>query len=598
MKMKGESRETSSDPPAIARSTDTERHVNKDSVHFVVHRELQNERVVYKNEQHIHNFTQELIQQRKDGFFCDVVIEVDGQRYWAHRAILAAGSAYFHAAFHSARPDNGDSNRQLQHMNLTTVDRGAFESVLYYIYSGDLLVSLATVSDLITVAGQLGVADVKQCCEFHMRKIIDINNWLDIYKICVMHNLEKLSMIVEDFIVTSFGVLAQEMELLQLPESYVQKILSRCNTERDNDIEGYILQVILKWVVFRYSDRVSCLDKLLSIVNAEILTKVHMDKILAIDAIQGHVILAQPNVMELLKEVKENDEKQKLEEERIRQEEEEDFKMKEENSLREETRRLTIVEEEKAENIKTHEGPVLNSNDSTNSHVANGAKSVSSDKNRKRLPIKKREDRTSHQKDAVTVKKENVSSEVIAAGENDSDTDTEWSEPLRKALLDLEQSTMKEEADGDKDATGRQSETKKQDQYPPKKRRKYVDHEAGDVLYSKVAPASSQEKTAKNCAGTPAVARTSARRKSSRPLKLVSHRTTRTSHTAAKTANATPKNALKKTSKSVTTCTQTIEVPGEVVLPGEENLLQEQKVKVENGLEPAPRKRRGRKPGK
>ena len=602
--MKGESKETSSEPPAISppTNTGTEQHVNKDSVQFVVHRELANERVVYKNEHHIQHFTQELIRQRKDGFLCDVVIEVDGQRYWAHRAILAAGSAYFHAAFNSTRPDNasGDATCQVQHLNLTTVDRAsdraAFEAVLYYIYTGDLLVSLATASDLITVAGQLGVADVKQCCEYHMRKIIDINNWLDVYKMCVTHNLEKLSTVVEDFIVTSFGVLAQEKQLLHLPESFLQNVLSRCNTERDIDIEGYILQVILKWVVHSAADRMDCLGKLLSIVKADNLSKDHIDKILACDAIRGHEILTQPVVAQLLKTVKENDEKQKL----IKEDEERSILKAHVELEKQEVNQLTILEKDgkrSAEN-KIHKCPLSNSN-RTKSPVATDATSVGSDRSRKRLPIKKREDRTSQQ--VVSVKEENISSEPVHVQENDSDTDTEWSEPLRKALLDLQQAKVKREAENNQVSTVQKSDTKKRDQYPPKKRRKYADHETGDIPYSKVAPIANDEKTGKGSAALPVATKTSARRKSSRPLKLlVTHRTTRTSQAAAKSVASMMRTTLKKPSKSVTTCTQTIEGTGDASLPSAGSLILEQKVnvKVENGLEPAPRKRRGRKPGK
>ena len=585
--MTGESVETSSDPPAMERTTDTERDVNKDSVRFVVHQELQNERVVYKNEQHVRHFTQELMRQRKTGVLCDVIIEVDGERCWAHRAILAAGSAYFHAAFHgdSSRADHGDRSWQVQHLHLTTVNRTAFESVLCYIYSGELLVSLATVNSLIIVADQLGVADVKRCCELHMQKNMDINNWLDIYKTCVAHNLEELSTIVEDFVGACFGVLAQEMELLQLPVSNLQRILCRCNPERDGDIEAYILQVILNWVAFSYTDRVCSLDALLDNVNTDILSRVHIDKVLACHMMQGHDAITHPRVVQLLKVVKENDER--LTGEMLRKEEGETCEMKEENCL-----------QVKQKATEMHEAAVLNNNDilDLNVLIVNDQKCNGDDKSRNRLPIKKREGRLLLQtdSDAVKVKSENICSENSPTGGNDSDTDTEWSEPLRKAMLDLENVSMKQAC-----SASRQSEAaKKHDQYPLKKRRKYVDHETGDVPYSKVALVSSPEKTNKNGAVTQPMTRTRGRRKSSCPLKLESRRATRTVHAAAKKASSAKKRTAKKANKSVTICTQTTEVPDECAQLDDDAFLEERKVKLENGLDPAPRKRRGRKPGK
>ena len=603
--MKGESVETSSDPPAIERTTDTERFVNKDSVRFVVHQELQNERVVYKNEHHVRHFTQELMRQRKSGVLCDVIVEMDGERCWAHRAILAAGSAYFHAAFHgdSSRADYGDRAWQVQHLHLTTVDKTAFESVMCYIYSGELLVSLTTVNSLITAADQLGVADVKLCCALHMQKNMDINNWLDIYKTCVAHNLENLSTIVEDFVGACFGVLAQEMELLQLPESNLQRILTRCNAERDSDIEAYILQVILKWVAFSYTDRVSSLDSLLDIVNTDILSRVHIDKVLAFDTMQGQYTETHPRVVQLLKVVKENDERRRGE--MLREEEGETCDLKDETGemLREEEGETCDLKDDnclqdKKKATEMHGAAVLSNNDilDLNILIVNDPKCNGDDKSRNRLPIKKREGRLSLQtdSDAVRVKSESIFSENIPTGENDSDTDTEWSEPLRKAVLDFEHVESK----GDNVSAARQSEAKKRDQYPPKKRRKYVDHETGDVPYTKVAPVSALEKTSNNGPGTHPVTRTSGRRKSSRPLKLESRRATRTLHAAEKKVSSAKRRTSKKASKSVTICTQTTEVPDECALPGEDGFLEERKLKLENGLDPAPRKRRGRKPGK
>ena len=73
----------------------------------------------------------------EDGILADVVLVVDGERFPAHRVILAAQSEYFRGLFLSGMQE-GRSEGGVQEIELGEVSAGALRVVLWYLYTAEL----------------------------------------------------------------------------------------------------------------------------------------------------------------------------------------------------------------------------------------------------------------------------------------------------------------------------------------------------------------------------------------------------------------------------------------------------------------------------
>ena len=83
---------------------------------------------------HSTQLMQNMVQYRKEGRYCDVILRVNDQRYPAHRVTLASASAYFASMFD-----------QSSHVNADEIDLGkmipchvALNTILDFIYTSEI----------------------------------------------------------------------------------------------------------------------------------------------------------------------------------------------------------------------------------------------------------------------------------------------------------------------------------------------------------------------------------------------------------------------------------------------------------------------------
>lgn len=68
------------------------------------------------------------------GRLCDVTIVCEGKEFLAHKAVLAAGSAYLRALMLSAMKEGGASR-----ISILEVEHGVFQAILEHLYKGECL---------------------------------------------------------------------------------------------------------------------------------------------------------------------------------------------------------------------------------------------------------------------------------------------------------------------------------------------------------------------------------------------------------------------------------------------------------------------------
>ena len=96
-------------------------------------------------------FTEELLDKlnefRKDNTFCDVILQIEGQNFSAHRCVLSAASPYFRSLFTSGFKENKDSTIVLQ-----DTKPAVLSEALRFIYTGEALVNATNAQDLVKIA--------------------------------------------------------------------------------------------------------------------------------------------------------------------------------------------------------------------------------------------------------------------------------------------------------------------------------------------------------------------------------------------------------------------------------------------------------------
>ncbi len=100
--------------------------------------------------------TKSLNDQRKENQLCDVVINVGGKAFHAHKNVLAAGSSYFLAMFTSGFREAAESE-----VNIAGKAE-IFEFILDFVYTGVMKISPETVLELLEMACYMQLIDASQ----------------------------------------------------------------------------------------------------------------------------------------------------------------------------------------------------------------------------------------------------------------------------------------------------------------------------------------------------------------------------------------------------------------------------------------------------
>uniref|UniRef100_UPI00358E0EBD POZ-, AT hook-, and zinc finger-containing protein 1-like isoform X2 n=1 Tax=Myxine glutinosa TaxID=7769 RepID=UPI00358E0EBD len=122
-------------------------------------------RYTYRVGRHSAELLEKLNVQRHHGHLCDVIVKVGGERFPAHRAVLAACSRYFEATFSpGATPLVGAE------LEMHTIGATVFRDILDFAYTSQLTVRLEVFPELMTAAKFLLMNSVTDICQEMIRQ--------------------------------------------------------------------------------------------------------------------------------------------------------------------------------------------------------------------------------------------------------------------------------------------------------------------------------------------------------------------------------------------------------------------------------------------
>lgn len=182
---------------------------------------------------------------RKEKSLCDVIIKVDDGEVWAHKNVLAVNSPYFHAMF-----IQGFSEAQAREIELRAegLDLFCVQTLVDFMYTGQLSVSKSSVQGLIIVADLWQMAEVKGMCEDYMERQIDEENCLGIKGFAEVYQCQKLVERSLHLVKQRFPVVSLASEFLHLSLAELQDILSFHDLCLGQEGEDDVVKALFRWL--------------------------------------------------------------------------------------------------------------------------------------------------------------------------------------------------------------------------------------------------------------------------------------------------------------------------------------------------------------
>ncbi|XP_020900163.1 kelch-like protein diablo [Exaiptasia diaphana] len=204
------------------------------------------------------NFLSFLNVLRKEGEsgFCDVVLEVDGQSFPAHRCVLAANSQFFYTLFTSGMRDSNE-----KHIKLCSLSSSALSTILDFFYTRDIVVNKDNAEELLEAASFLLLNHVKNACATIISSNLSISNCFSTKRLADRYALDELKRKADSFMKENFQAAKQQKEFLDLEPYEVKELISSDSVRVEKEEE--VFEAILNWVKHDPSDRTKELSILL-----------------------------------------------------------------------------------------------------------------------------------------------------------------------------------------------------------------------------------------------------------------------------------------------------------------------------------------------
>ncbi len=178
------------------------------------------------------HLSQALNELRKENLLCDIIINVGGKGFNAHRAVLAATSSYFKAMFTSGFKESTQNEINIDG------NPDVFRVLITFAYTGVLELSPKTAYDVLNMACYMQFTMVYKTCATFINGCLKATSKIhqmdpgDVYKIYLLaknhHVLEYLSEAVVTFIENNVQEFKRSDVFLQHASvSFLQSFLCR-----------------------------------------------------------------------------------------------------------------------------------------------------------------------------------------------------------------------------------------------------------------------------------------------------------------------------------------------------------------------------------
>jgi kelch-like protein 18 len=195
---------------------------------------------------------------------CDVVLQVGGREFHAHKVILIACCPYFEAMFLS-----GMSESRQRVIDLQGVNPDAFRAILHFFYTGNLKITTDNVQTILPAASIFQLEDLKRACAKFLAKQLAPSNCLGIRAFSQVYGCPTLEEQAWKHTLLRFAEVSSSEEFFLLELTQVCQLLG-CDQVKVAS-EEQVFDAAVRWVEHSPAERSQYMSQLLHQIRLPLL---------------------------------------------------------------------------------------------------------------------------------------------------------------------------------------------------------------------------------------------------------------------------------------------------------------------------------------
>ncbi|KAM9312022.1 kelch repeat and BTB domain-containing protein 8-like [Gastrophryne carolinensis] len=202
---------------------------------------------------------------------CDAVLVTETKRFPCHRVVLASVSPYFLAMFTSSMIETKHGE-----VSLLDVPTSAMQTIMHFIYTGEVALSLDNVEDLFIVSSRLQISTMVNLCSRFLTNEINSDNCFWIFSLALSHYHSELLEIALQYIGWNIRSLYKKDDFLHLEQAEVIRILSSDQLMVSSELDIY--RIALHWWKVNGATDTSFPKELMSIIRFPLMLPHELDE--------------------------------------------------------------------------------------------------------------------------------------------------------------------------------------------------------------------------------------------------------------------------------------------------------------------------------
>nr|XP_056720959.1 kelch-like protein 2 [Euleptes europaea] len=196
---------------------------------------------------------------------CDVTLVAEGRKFPCHRAILASASLYFRRMFASSFKESWE-----QEIVLRELSPFSLQTLLDYVYAGELVLSAGQAEELFTAASRLQLMPALRIISRFLKECISMENCLRFYTLAYSHNHRPLLRPTFSYVAFHFQPLSESLAFLLLDLNTLVSLISSESLAVESELTVY--RAMRRWVRHNPGERLPKLAELMAHVRLPLMT--------------------------------------------------------------------------------------------------------------------------------------------------------------------------------------------------------------------------------------------------------------------------------------------------------------------------------------